>query len=194
MEYQQRWHVLVDTVGRDDHLSDVRSRRYLEHDVAHEIFDHGTQASRAGAAVQRFFGDRAQRFLVEGKANTLEFEHLPVLLDQRVFRLLEDPHQSIFVQIAQVDRDWETPHEFGDETELLEIRGFDERQELVSFLPTRFLTETDTPPAEAGLDDLFQAVESASANEEDVAGVELDVLLLRVFSAALGWNRGHRSL
>ena len=48
-----------------------------------------------------------------------------------------------------MDRDWETPHEFGDEPELLEIRGFDERQELVSFLSTRFLTETDTPPAEA---------------------------------------------
>src|SRR6185437_14275446 len=44
------------------------------------------------------------------------------------------------------------------------------------------------------LDDLLQPVEGAAADEEDVAGVDLDVFLLRVLAPPLRRDRGDRPL
>ncbi len=44
--------------------------------------------------------------------------------------------------------------------------------------------------ADAGADDVFQAVEGAAADEQDVGGIHLDELLLRMLAAALGRHRG----
>ena len=43
-------------------------------------------------------------------------------------------------------------------------------------------------------DDLFQAREGAAADEEDIAGVDLQEFLLRVLAPALGRHRGDRAL
>ena len=42
--------------------------------------------------------------------------------------------------------------------------------------------------------DPVQAIESATADKEDIAGVDLDQRLLRVLPAALRWNTGYRPL
>src|SRR3989442_1538582 len=49
-------------------------------------------------------------------------------------------------------------------------------------------------PPHARLDDLLEADEGAAAEEEDVRGVDLDELLVRVLPPALGWHVGHRAL
>ena len=48
--------------------------------------------------------------------------------------------------------------------------------------------------ADPALDDRLEAAEGAAADEEDVGGVDLQELLLRVLAAALGRHAGHRAL
>ena len=48
--------------------------------------------------------------------------------------------------------------------------------------------------ADAALDDLLEAGERAAADEQDVGGVDLDELLVRVLAPALGRHRGGRAL
>lgn len=45
-----------------------------------------------------------------------------------------------------------------------------------------------------GLNDLIQTVKGPAADEENVGGVDLDHLLLRMLPPALGGNIGHRAL
>ena len=54
--------------------------------------------------------------------------------------------------------------------------------------------EADLLPPRARLDDLLETVERAAADEEDIPGVDLDVLLLRMLPAALRRNRRSGSL
>src|SRR2546426_12845609 len=63
-------------------------------------------------------------------------------------------------------------------------------------LPLRelLLREADLPPAGTRLDDLLEAVERPAADEQNVLGVDLDVLLLRVLAPALGRHARHRPL
>jgi hypothetical protein len=54
--------------------------------------------------------------------------------------------------------------------------------------------EADLGLADAPADDLFEPDERAAADEEDLAGVELDVLLLGVLAAALRGDVGDGAL
>src|SRR5213075_889077 len=56
-----------------------------------------------------------------------------------------------------------------------------------------FLGEADLAAAGARLDDLLETVERATADEQDVLGVDLDVFLLRVLASPLRGNRSDRA-
>ena len=47
---------------------------------------------------------------------------------------------------------------------------------------------------DATLDDLLEAGERATADEQDVRGIDRQELLLRVLASALGGHGGHRAL
>src|SRR5581483_12319224 len=55
-------------------------------------------------------------------------------------------------------------------------------------------TEADLAAAEARFDDFFEPVERPAADEQDVPGVDLDVLLLRMLAPALRRDARHRPL
>ena len=48
--------------------------------------------------------------------------------------------------------------------------------------------ESQRLPGGAPLDDLIKADKGTAANEEDVLGIELDVLLMGMLAPALGWH------
>src|SRR2546422_7311846 len=60
--------------------------------------------------------------------------------------------------------------------------------------PLDLRAEAHAGPPHARLDDLLEADEGAAAEEEDVRGVDLDELLVRVLPPALGRHVGHRAL
>ena len=57
-----------------------------------------------------------------------------------------------------------------------------------------FRAEADLLVADAVLDQALQAVEGAAADEEDVGGIDLDEVLVRVLAAALRWDVGNSAL
>src|SRR4029453_2802740 len=88
-------------------------------------------------------------------------------------------------------------HELRDQTELEEVLGLD-LGEHVAQLTIR-LAAYLPPEAHAGLpdpafDDLVEADERPPADEQDVRGVDLDELLVRMLAAALGWDVRDRAL
>src|SRR5690606_12964464 len=56
-----------------------------------------------------------------------------------------------------------------------------------------FGAETDARLVGTVLDDLVEAVEGAAADEEDVGGIDLDEVLVRMLAPALRRHRGYRA-
>src|SRR5207247_8972258 len=61
-------------------------------------------------------------------------------------------------------------------------------------IPMHFRAEADLLLTDAVLDQALQSVEGAAADEQDVRGVDLDEVLVRVLAAALRWDVGNGAL
>src|SRR5207249_9627876 len=66
--------------------------------------------------------------------------------------------------------------------------------EVLLLQPPDVRPEPDALPADAALDDLLKAGERPPADEQDVRGVDLDELLVRMLATALRWDRGRGAL
>src|SRR5439155_3379308 len=122
------------------------------------------------------------------QADLLEVEVFLVLLDDRVLRLSENPDEGRLVEVVERRDDRQPADELGDEPVLQQILGLDHRQEIAHpalLAPLDLRAEAHAGPPHARPDDLLEADEGAAAEEEDVRGVDLDELLMRVLSPAL---------
>ena len=87
--------------------------------------------------------------------------------------------------------------ELGDQAVLQQVLGHELVEQGVAPLVLRLLRlrpEADAPLADALLDDLLETLEGAAADEQDVRGVDLDEVLVRVLPAALRRDVGDRAL
>jgi hypothetical protein len=167
----------------------------LEHVVEHELFGDGAEGAGAGVAVDGLLRDFAEGVVGEFELGVFHLEQLLVLPDDGVLGLGHDLDQGGLVERGQRADHRQAADELGDDAEFDQVVGREAcssscpRSRLVSpmlsseakpifFLPRRFA------------DDLVEADEGAAADEEDVGGVELDVLLLGVLAAALGRDVG----
>src|SRR5881396_1535837 len=188
-----------DALGRDGDLAHVVATRQVEHDVGHHFFENGAEAAGARAPLDRLLGDRLERVLLDREPHVLELEQLLVLFGQGVLGLDEDADERVLVQRVEGYRHREPAHQLGDEPVAQQVVGLHVDEgvllELLG-LPLRelLLGEADLPPAGTRLDDLLEAVERPAADEQNVLGVDLDVLLLRVLAPALGRHARHRPL
>src|SRR5262249_50871635 len=119
------------------------------------------------------------------------------LTRQRVLRFTENPDQRSLVELLERRDHRQTTDELGDEAELQEVLGLHLAQEigriaLVALADLR--AEADGLQADAATDDVLETDECATADEEDVGGVDLEELLLRVLASALRRHRGGRAL
>ena len=73
---------------------------------------------RAGLAVDRLLGDRAQRLVGKGQPDVLHLEQPLILLHQRVLRLGQDLDQRLLVEILERRNDRQPADELGDEAVL----------------------------------------------------------------------------
>src|SRR5699024_5353449 len=95
-----------------------------------------------------------------------------------------------FIERVQHRHDRQTADQLRDQAELDKIVRFDLAQQLLAGLilveaGAQLAAEAQGGSVGALLDILFQPVERTAADEEDVLGVDLDKLLLRVLAAAL---------
>src|SRR2546428_816316 len=197
--HEQWGPALRDAFGRHGDLAHVITARPLGPDVRPHLFPDGAQAARAGAALDRLLGDGFERLLLDGEPHVLELEQLLVLLGEGVLGLDEDTDERVLGPGAERHHHRQPAHELGDEAVAQQVVGLDVGEGVAldllhDPLLDLLLGEPDLPPPGAGLDDLLEPVEGAAADEEDVPRVDLDVLLLRVLSAALRRHARDRAL
>src|SRR5690606_6117834 len=124
---------------------------------------------------QRLARDLADRLGVEDQTDPLQREHLLVLLDQRVLRLREDLDEGILVERVERHHRRETADQLRDHTESNQVVRLDpiEPTRLVDAQRLALTRKADPLRTTASIDDLVQAIEGATADEEDVARVDL---------------------
>src|SRR5690606_20937585 len=189
--------LLVDDVVGDHDLLDPLLGGDLVHDLEHRLLDDRPEPTCAALALDRFLGDGLERRFGELEANVVHLEQLLILLDQAVSRLGEDVDERFLVQLVEGGDDREAADELGDEPELEQIFGLHLAEDVAEAQLGAALhvgAEADRTLPDAALDDLIEAHEGATADEQDVRRVDLQEVLLRVLAAALRGNVGHGSL
>src|SRR3954451_11984576 len=191
----------VDVV-QDDVLGDHDGRDVLAAgDVVHHRLEHllhdRPEPAGAGAAEDRLVRDRLERVVGELQFHAVELEQPPVLAHQGVLRLGEDVDQRLAVQLLHAGDHRQPADELGDHAELQQVLGHDlgEGVGLLDLgLAAHLGAEADALLADPLLDDLVQAGERATHDEQHVGGVDLDELLVRVLAATLRRHGRRRPL
>jgi hypothetical protein len=124
------------------------------------------------------------------------------LAHERVLRLGEDANHRLLVERLERDHHRHAADELGDKAVLEQVVVRDLREQFVRLLVRVDLAgagvgaEADRPAtlAEAAVDNLVETLEGATADEEDVGGVDLDEVLVRVLASALGRYAGDAAL
>ena len=183
-------------VERDgEALFRVLAARQLEHAVHHHRLADRAQAARAETVFDRLVDDVVERVVVERQRDAVHFEQLDVLADDSVFRLGENRAQGRAVERFEVGEHRDSADQLGNQPERLQVLRQHVLHDVVrvdAFLAQLAVADglCVEPPGDLFLD----AVESASADEQDVRRVDLDEFLVGVLASALGRHVDHRSL
>ena len=135
--------------------------------------------------------DCLERIVGEVELDTVELEELLVLADECVLRLGQDLHERLVVEVVHVGDDRQTPDELGDQPVLQQVLGqhvLEDVADVLLFHLADVGTEADALAADAVLDDLLEAGECTTTDEQDVRRVDLDELLVRVLAPTLRRN------
>src|SRR3954469_16410849 len=180
--------------ARDNHFFDPFQPWKIEHGLKQDAFENRTQAPSAGLSLDRFARNRAERFVGKGQFDVFHLEQPLVLFHERVLRIGEDFLQRGLVEILQRRDDREAAHELRDQAILQQILWLHVTEDFTgaAILRRKHLSrKPDRRRTPARGDDLLQPRERAATDEEDVGGVDLQELLLRMLAATLRRNRCH---
>ncbi len=131
--------------------------------------------------------------------HVLVLEQALVLAGDRVLGPGQDLDEGGLVEVVERRHHGEAAHELRDEAVLDEVGGLDLAEEVRLVLGAapralRVGLEAERLLAHPPLDHLVEADEGAAADEQDVRGVDLVELLVRVLAPALGRHVGDRAL
>ncbi len=115
---------------------------------------------------------------------------------ERVLGLLEHLDERLEIEILHRRHNGQTTNELRDQPESNQILRHHLGKDLGirPFIERTYLgAEADGVLANTLADDLFQAGERSTADEQHVGGVDLQELLMRVLPATLRWHRGDRA-
>lgn len=185
--------MLHDHLFADDNFLHTCARRHVVHDVEHGGFEDGAETSSAAVSFERQSRHRSERAFRELQLHAVHVEQALVLLDQAVARLGENVDERVFVELVERGDDGQATDEFRDQTELEQVFGLHLREhiaELELFLRFDVGTETQGVLADATLNDVVEADEGSAADEENVGRIDLQEILLRMFTTTLRRNVG----
>lgn len=192
-----QFEIVLDGVSIDDErCAGAIHIRQVVHQIEHELIKHCTQGAGTGFTLECSLGEQPQRIVGEFQRCLFEAEQVLILLDNGVLGLGHDLHEGIDIQRHQRRDDREAADELGDQAELEDVFGSHLSQQLCLLflcvlLLGDFSGEADATSADAAADDVFKAGKRSTADEQDVGGVHLDVLLFGVLAAALWGHVGH---
>src|SRR6266851_1979366 len=193
---QQWFMVRANHIGVDNDLFHIRARWDFIHYVKQHIFNDAAQSARAGALFKRTFGGSVESIVGEDQFYAVKLQELLILLDDSIFGLSQDTYQGILIQAVQRYRHRQATHKLWDQSKFEQVIGDEMRQNgTFCFLIDLFLCleAHHLIAAQALLDDLVKSFEGPATNEQDVGGIDLDEILVRVLAPTLGRHVGNRA-
>ena len=97
------------------------------------------------------------------------------MLDERILRLRQDVDERVFIEGVQRYDDGQAPDEFRNQTVLQQIFGQDVPQDLTDvpmLMRGDIRSKSELFLAKTRFDDLFDAIERAAADEQDVRRID----------------------
>src|SRR5580692_2538103 len=172
--------------------------REVVHEFEHEVFKNHAQATSADFALHGKLGDSVESVVGETQTNILEFEEPLVLLEQRVLGLCQNTDKHALVQVVHHACDRQAADKFGNQAIADQIAGLYLLEQFGVAATRRRRrgvgVKTERMAASALFDNFLEADESASADKQDVRGVDRSKFLVRVLAAALRRHVGDGAL
>ena len=177
-------------------------RWQVVHQVQHQLLNDAAQGAGTGLAPVSLLGDRLDGVIGELQLHVVHAQQGAELLHQSIAGLGEDRLQGAFVQGLQHGAHRHPADEFGDQAVAHQIIRLQVPQHLgglkvaVGAAASTAVAghEADGIAAHAFLHHVVQTDEGTTADEQDLAGVDLDAVLIGVLAPALGRHVGHRAL
>src|SRR5688572_7096969 len=202
-----RLHLLgsLDELPRD-RVPRRRPVRQLVEELEEDLLHDRAQRAHARLLRARPLRDDAERLRRELELAALEQEHALELAHDRVARLDQDADEVVLGERVEDADHRQAADELRDHPELDQVLGLDLLQhpfELVGASGTARIARAAAPDlgavadavaADAAADDVLELDERAAHDEEDVVGVDLQVVLLGVLAAALRRDVRYRAL
>ena len=161
--------------------------------MSHDGLHDGPQSAGAQPVFHGLVNHVLDGVFVETQGDAVHLEEFAVLAHQRVFRFQEYAVQGSAVEGVEVCQHGQTADDFGDESEGFEVLGGDVLHQVAGVETGDVLHGVVTH--RMGVEPLrylpFDAVEGSAADEKDVGGVHLDVILVGVFASAFGGHVDH---
>src|SRR6185312_17102977 len=138
------------------------------------------------------------RIVPELELRAFHLEEAPVLLRESVLRVREDGHERDLIQLIERRHHGKPADELRNEAVLDQVLRLHVVEEVAAVRSrigrAHFRGKADAALLRAVEDDLLETRKGAAANEEDIAGVDLQEFLLRMLAAALRRHRGDGAL
>jgi hypothetical protein len=147
------------------------------------------RTTRSRLALDRLVGNFPKRVLGKVEFDVLHLEQLAVLLDERVLRLDQNALECRLVEVFQRRHHRKAADEFGDQAIFQQVLWFHLTKDFSGLAILRrqdICAKADRGGTPACRDDLLKTTEGAATHEQNVGGVDLDILLLGMLAAALG--------
>ena len=161
----------------------------VEHDVHEGLLNNGPQSACTGPSCNSLVGDRPQGSLGKGQFHPVQLEEFLKLAGQSIARLGQNANQGFAVERVHGRNHWQTSDELWNKPKLVKVlwahqaEGFGPLNDLAR---TRIIVESQRTSTDPLGDDVFQTGEGAPHDEQDVGGIDLDEVLLRMFASTLG--------
>src|SRR6476660_940711 len=172
----------------DRDLGNVVTTWGIEHHIKHDALKQGAQCARTSPLPDGFDRQRPQRILGKGQPNTVHRHEFGILLHHRVLRIGQNHEQLVLGEGVQSADHRQPSDKLRDQSEgkqILRLDGMDRLPRDRVGIPSVTGMKAHRRPTKATLDNLVETDESATANEKNLLGINLDVLLMRMFAAAL---------
>ena len=186
-----------DGIFSDDDFLNLLLRRSVVHHVQHHVFKDGAQASSARFLVKGFPCDRPERAICELELHSLKGEQFFILFCERVSRLGQDSNEGAFIQLIQGGDNRQPTDKLRNQAVFEEIFRLNSREQFTKshLAPSaNFGSESHRFPIEALFDNVLEPHERPSADEQDIAGIDLNEFLVRMLAPALRRHVGDGSL
>ena len=182
----------------EHHFFRVGSRRQVVHRVEQHAFQNRAKTSRPGLALHRSFRHGTKRIVAELEFDAFHVEQLTVLFGQRILGLYQDADECVFIEFLERRHHRQPADELRNQAvanQVFRLHVLQQFADALLFLARLdFGDEADAALRRATQNYFLEASKCTATDKENVTGIDLQELLLRVFSAALRRHRSDGSL